>query len=612
MSLLRRLFTARPQTSRQSSGSSDLTPTRLPDGSEHDPIWNPLDDDKMAQGMNLKQPDFGTHTSSVVRRGEVTLRVPGLFAEDDSLRENPTEQAVDIIETVSKYMHATGRRRSPNEIALRLSALLAVYGESNDGFRRFQMDVEKEVKQLNSTRMEMNENPKLAGPTSSPLLNMLWQSVASPRRSLSSNEEQSPPLNMCEEATSKRICATPTDATGQEANIQSRGSTSAHFASSHSFGSRGAPSEASHGAPSSATPYATGETGLNSNKTPVANRPRAERSSLSCGVRGVTDQVCATGDGSAGLWHTANSMSLRSLSNKRGQELPSNGTIPASLPSSVCRKRPADLISSTPSRRISSRLSASSSQLTSRAREQFRLTRETPDAAARKTTSSYPSKSSLMRATPNAATRKPHTCHRAESSHSPSKSSRSPHPSRSSVGATSTRQAQEAMDLADMVPSLLGQPSRKSQRICSSSEKLPIESALSELDPMELLDYFSDNHSVEGGSADASEGRADAQMDEPPSLNDVSDEVVRWGRSSVLKQLNLPAASSRLFDGVHQETRGDILRHLRRTTEGVENVSALILGPKGAGYIRKVLLSLHQHDDIVLSSSHHLTKSALH
>ncbi|KAL3928786.1 MAG: hypothetical protein SGPRY_002241 [Prymnesium sp.] len=420
MSLLRRLFTARPQTSRQSSSSSDLTPTRLPDGSEHDPIWNPLDDDKMAQGMNLKQPDFGTHTSSVVRRGEVTLRVPGLFAEDGSLRENPTEQAVDIIET-------RGAKRGVSWC----------------------------TKQRNTLRY--------------------WR-----------------------------------------------------------------------------------------------------------------DRVCATGDGSTGSWHTANSMSLRSLSNKRGQELPSNGTIPASLPSSVSRKRPADLISSTPSRRTSSRLSASSYQLTSRAQEQFRLTRETPDAAARKTTSSHPSKSSLMRSTPNAATRKPHTCHRAESSHSPSKSSRSPHPSRSSVGATSTRQAQEAMDLADMVPSLLGQPSQKSQHICSSSKKLPIELALSELDPMELLDYFSDNHSVEGGSADASEGRADAQMDEPPSLNDVSDEVVRWGRSSVLKQLNLPAASSRLFDGVHQETRGDILRHLRRTTEGVENVSALILGPKGAGYIRKV------------------------
>ena len=91
------------QSSRLASAS-----TRLPDGSDFSPVWTALDDHKLAQGMIMKQPDFGSHLGGLTRP-EVVLNIPGLFTPLGEVRVQPSDQAQDIIETVAQFMCSHNR-----------------------------------------------------------------------------------------------------------------------------------------------------------------------------------------------------------------------------------------------------------------------------------------------------------------------------------------------------------------------------------------------------------------------------------------------------------------------------------------------------------------------
>jgi len=75
--------------------------------------------------------------------------------------------------------------------------------------------------------------------------------------------------------------------------------------------------------------------------------------------------------------------------------------------------------------------------------------------------------------------------------------------------------------------------------------------------------------------------------------------LVTWARATVLETLNAPATRSTLLDAVHREgAHAPAFRELHalleRTVDGIENVSTLLVGPRGCGKHRLLSAVLRQ------------------
>ena len=122
-----------------------------------------------------------------------------------------------------------------------------------------------------------------------------------------------------------------------------------------------------------------------------------------------------------------------------------------------------------------------------------------------------------------------------------------------------------------------------------------------------------------GGGKGGGGGRGPPRADLPPSASAVKEakaaasrahkealaaggfpkRLVTWARATVLETLNAPATRSTLLDAVHREgAHAPAFRELHalleRTVDGIENVSTLLVGPRGCGKHRLLSAVLRQ------------------
>ncbi|KAL1522686.1 hypothetical protein AB1Y20_017662 [Prymnesium parvum] len=512
MSLLRRLFASRASACETPRATA---PRRLPDGSEFDPPWTAIDDYRLSQGMMMKQPDFGSYDAHGLQRAEVALAVPGLFTADGELNEAPTEQAVDIVETVAQFMASYGRKRTTDDVVHRLSTLFSVYGASNKDFMRFQMDAEIDMKQEDATPRKAEDKADQVSTSSGSPLARLWKRACSPSASSSTSAHREP---------------SPVASGGRpRLSVGSRGGPSPQ-----ATGDTGAcATEVEHGE-HTGVPLCSGEEGRSS----PSGRGSSDVAVQNHGVRRGSTLARESTPGGAGTKRARETLTSRpSKSRLRSCEVDATGLTPTGGSG-----RGAVMGAGTP---IAHNLH-SLGQLPSR---------------ARRSSGTRPRKSPRL--------------------HSP----------------LDDNATEDAVDEDDDPLALLlhyEEPQPEGMEVegagCEREREEGYEAGMADgegddLEEDEEGEQEAEEDDTQGGEGElkAAMALAAAALARAECVGGTEEEVVRWGRGRVLRHLNTPAPQSQLLDGVHIETRRDLLRLLRRTTDGVENVSALLVGPKGAG-----------------------------
>ena len=503
----------------------------LPDGSSFSPPWRPREDMYLGEGMLLQ--------------GLTSFDCPGLGQSMAS----SSEEARDAIEEVALYLEkARESRRSADELIMRFLALRDVYGPATKDFHHFQ----RHAKAATLANAE-SPGPDSARASKRPRTTPLSASPAPPASSAP------PPSSAASVRQTPRLAAAGTGAGPSRASAYASSSASSARAGSSSRSSAASGATASVRADrkgaarreSAGTPHAD-LSSLESSSTPAARTHAAEEEDES-------EEECPTGGRPAApkRIRTVGSTSSRpSTAAAERTPMPvapgGGGALAAGGAAAAAAIRGA----ASASRSGSSAATGSTAGLTASGSGQSVSGRRSSCM-----TDPIPSCPSFNSSASSASV--PHT---------------------------------KTIALVPPTPSSGGSGSRTGSSAASAPTPGSTASAASAGVQPAVHSAAASDSKLRQATERASKARANANAMTPSAI---SPSLLAWARRSVLGTLNAPPALSALHDGLNTDgpraaVRSELVDLLGRTMERIENVSTLLVGPRGAGKHRLLSSVLRQ------------------